>query len=99
MTDPRWLDLDKIRPAPERFEANWRLPYRRGHDDNCALCGRPVNTEATSTRWVYLPDGWNAWPAEVEVPPEALRNTNNMGYFVIGPRCAKKLPKKYTIKW
>ena len=90
--DPRWLDLTPFKVSGDQFARNEGI-YREGCDDNCRLCGKPLNTTRKTTGWVRLPCGDDAWPYDEELPADFERD--DMGCYPVGPECVKKLPKTY----
>jgi phosphoribosylformylglycinamidine (FGAM) synthase-like enzyme len=55
----------------------------------CAHCGRYVK-RLPETVWAHVVDGGAAYGNEVEVPGDA----GDMGWFPVGPTCAKLLKKQ-----
>ena len=88
--DPHWLDLTPFMVSDEERASNEDI-YRKGCDDRCQLCGRPINPQSKSTGWIHLPTGVEAWPRGEDLPEWI----DDMGVYPVGPKCKKKLPKEY----
>lgn len=63
-----------------------------GNRQVCFCCGKNVKGNGETSLWIHLDDSNRVIPVGMEISPN-----EDMGSFPIGPDCAKKLPKGYTI--
>jgi|SaaInlStandDraft_6_1057023.scaffolds.fasta_scaffold273719_2 hypothetical protein len=95
MTDT--FDLGTIQPSDEARERNAQRPVpTHGTPNECAVCARPINEDAKTTKWVEcVGGGMSAWSREA---PEADRQDGGyMGCHPVGPTCARKIPRRFLL--
>lgn len=82
--------------APEVVE--WKGNVMSSHyddcDDQCFLCCRPVRSESKGTRWIHIVEGGGLL-ARVGADDTQFDAAGDMGWFPVGPRCARKIPAAF----
>ena len=90
------FDLHAIRPTAAQRERNEQRKAPEGADDECAICGRPINAESKTTRWVECVNGaLNAAENTATIDHEG---DGYMGCFPVGPTCARKIPARFLVQ-
>jgi len=77
-------------PIKERNEEKY------GHNANvCVCCNKPTNEEM----FVHMCTNWEAVPANISEEELIENGMESQGLFPIGKSCAKKMGKKYILKF
>lgn len=100
----------KTNTLPETIPMSW-TKFQEAGECGCAICGRPMKAKekprfihigegGQSILRVDLPMGGPHNEAAMLTTPEGPKmDTGDMGWYEVGPSCAKKLGAAYTAEF
>jgi hypothetical protein len=85
---------ETLQDLPTPFGPKYQERTERGgvQGDECVLCGRKIGNKKT-TRFFRVVDGGTTFAAPSD---DAGVDGGDMGYFPVGPECAKTLPAEWA---
>jgi hypothetical protein len=93
------FNIEAIRRSEEEIEANESRPNPQRYE-HCVCCGRALKP-ATAVEIEVGGGGWDLIDQSPNAAEQAqtMRNDGgHMGFWVVGPYCAKKIPVRYHVK-
>jgi hypothetical protein len=76
---------------------NWGAVVEPGDGEPCALCGRRISKEGAETGWWVEMGGGSDLFFHRDAQPD-INDPGYMGFFPLGPECAKKIPATHRQK-
>jgi len=93
------LNIDHLIRSESTREANRKRPNPKNYD-LCACCQRPVNPE-TAVQVEAAGGGWDLidqTEAASEQAKAMRTDGGHMGFWTVGPICAKRIPSSYHVR-
>lgn len=89
---------------PETLPMNW-TKFQAAGECGCVLCGKKIPSRKTNDKGIYVhigQGGGSILRADLPIVDDCAvfadgsRDTGDMGWFQVGPDCAKKLGKAFV---